>query len=306
MARRIIILLSLWLSALAPSRALAADAVAFVLSERAGAYAQVAAAIRQELKGSVEVSEWLAGEIETPPPIALRAVVAIGTGACRSLSESSVSAPLKLCVLLPRIAFESIAEGARGRGRTLSAVLLDQPLMRQMALIRLALPERRRIAVLLGTETESLNRTLTASAAAQGLRLSLGRIGSADELAGTLQRILVDADALLAVPDSVVFNSHTIQNILRTAFKNRVPLIAFSPAYVRAGALIAVYSTPQQIGRQAGRSLHAALSGRAMPAQQHPQEFEVRINLHVARSLGIDLDDEATLVEQLNELERAR
>ena len=304
--RRIAILLSLWLSALAAPPAVAADAVTFVLSEPGGAYAQVAEAMRYELNGVADVTQRLAGEIETLPPVALRAVVAIGTDACQSLAQSTLSAPFNVCVLLPRVAFERIAEGARARGKTLSAVLLDQPLMRQMALIRLALPERRRVAALLGPETDALGTTLAVSAAAQGLRVSLGRIESPDELAGALQRILVDADALLAVPDSVVFNSHTIQNILRTAFKNRVPLVAFSPAYVRAGALIAVYSTPQQIGRQAGRSLRGALSGRELPAQQHPQEFEVSVNPHVARSLGIDLDDEAALAERLRKMERAR
>lgn len=304
--RRIAILLSLWLSACAPPAAVAADAVAFVLSERGGAYAQVAEAMRSELYGVADVTEQLAGEIEPLLRSALRAVVAVGTDACRSFAQNSLSAPFSMCVLLPKIAYDRIAEGARARGKALSAVLLDQPMARQMALIRLTLPERRRIAVLLGPETDALGTALTASAAAQGLRLSLGRIELPDELAGALQRILVDADALLAVPDSVVFNSHTIQNILRTAFKNRVPLIAFSPAYVRAGALLAVYSTPQQIGRQAGRSLRSALAGRAMPAQQHPEEFEVSVNPHVARSLGIDLDDEATLAERLRKMERAR
>ena len=304
--RRIAILLSLWVTALAAPPAVAADTVVFVLSERGGAYAQVAEAMRRELNGAAEATERLAGEIETLPRVGLRVVVAIGTDACRSIAQSSVSAPFSVCVLLPKIAYDRIAEGARARGKTLSAVLLDQPLRRQMALIRLALPERRRVAALLGPETEALGAALAASAATQGLRIGLGRIESSDELAGALQKILVDADALLAVPDSVVFNSHTIQNILRTAFKNRVPLVAFSPAYVRAGALIAVYSTPQQIGRQAGRSLRAALSGRELPAEQHPQEFEVSVNPHVARALGIELDDEAALAERLRKMERAR
>jgi len=302
--RRIAILLLLGLTAPVPRPAVAADAVAFVLSERGGAYAQVAEAMRRELNGGTEVTERLAGE--ALPHGALRAVAAIGTDACRSLAQSGVAAPIRVCVLLPKIAFERIAEGARVRGNTLTAVLLDQPLARQMALIRLALPERRRVAALLGPETHALGAKLAASAAAQGLRASFGRIESAEELAGALQKILLDADALLAVPDGLVFNSHTIQNILRTAFKNRVPLVAFSPAYVRAGALVAVYSTPQQIGRQAGRSLQGALAGRAMPAQQHPQEFEVSINSHVARSLGIDLDDEAALADRLSRMERAR
>lgn len=304
--RRIAIVLLFGLSALAVRPLWAADAVAFILSERGGAYNEVAEAMRREVNGVADVTQRVAGEIETLARVPLRAVVAIGTEACRSLAQSSVAAPASLCVLLPKIAYDRIAESARARHKALAALVLDQPMARQMALIRLALPERRRIAVLLGPETAALGTALAASAAAQGMRVNLGRIESPDDLAGALQKILVDAEVLLAVPDSVVFNSRTIQNILRTAFKSRVPLVAFSPAYVKAGALVAVYSTPAQVGRQAGRSLRAALAGRELPQQQYPQEFDVSVNAHVARALGIELEDETTLAELLRKMEPAR
>jgi len=303
---RIVIVLLLGLSALGARPAHATDAVIFLLSERGGAYAEVADALHHELGGAAAVTQRLVAEVDSLPQGSPRAVVAIGTEACRALAQNSLAAPLNLCVLLPRLAYERIAEGARARGKVLSAVLLDQPLARQMALIRLALPERRRIAVLLGPETNTLGHALAASAAAHGLSVRLGRVGLPEELAGELHKVLADADLLLAVPDGTVYNSRTIQNVLRSTFMRRVPLVAFSPAYVRAGALLALYSTPAQIGRQAGRALRAALSGRELPPAQHPQEFEVGVNLHVARSLAIDLDDGAALAERLRRMEPAR
>lgn len=303
---RIAAWLVLGLTALAARPACAADAVLFLLSERGGAYAEVAEAMLRELGAAAVVTQRLADEPNGPAQRPLRAAVAIGTGACRSLAQGSLVATINLCVLLPKMAYDRIAESVRGRGRPFSAVLLDQPKPRQMALIRLALPERRRVAVLLGPETAAMGSALAASATALGLDLRLGRVDAPEELANELRRVLAEADVLLAIPDGAVYNGRTIQNILRSTFTSRVPLVAFSPSYVRAGALLALYSTPAQIGRQAGRSLRAALAGRELPPQQYPAEFEVGVNPHVARSLAIEIDDGAALAERLRRTEPAR
>lgn len=303
---RIAAWLVLGLTALAARPAHAADAVLFLLSERGGAYAEAAEAMRRELGAATEVTQRLADEPSGPAQRPLRAAAAIGTGACRSLAQGNVAATINLCMLLPRIAYDRIVEGVRARGRLYSVVLLDQPMSRQMALIRLALPERRRIAVLLGPETATMGNALAASARAQGLSMSLGQVDAPEELAAELRKVLAEADVLLAIPDGAVYNGSTIQNILRSTFMKRVPLVAFSPSYVRAGALLALYSTPSQIGRQAGRTLRAALAGRELPPPQHPTEFEVGVNPHVARSLAIELDDGAALAERLRRAEAAR
>ena len=68
-------------------------------------------------------------------------------------------------------------------------------------------------------------------------------------------------------------------------------MVAFSPAYVRAGALLALYVTPAQIGQQAGELARGVLRGKALPSQAiYAQNFSISVNSHVARSLGLDLD----------------
>ncbi|HUY02335.1 MAG TPA: ABC transporter substrate binding protein, partial [Rhodocyclaceae bacterium] len=118
-----------------------------------------------------------------------------------------------------------------------------------------------------------------------------------------LARALDGADALLAVADPLVYNGNTIENILLASFRAGVPLVAFSPAYVRAGALLGLYSTPAQIGTQAGKMARAVLQGRPLPPPQYPTEFTVEINRHVARSLGLDLNA-AVLARRLQQMER--
>ena len=110
-------------------------------------------------------------------------------------------------------------------------------------------------------------------------------------------------DRLLAVPDASLFNNRTISNILLTAYHHRSPVIGFSPAYVKAGALLALYSTPTQIGQQAGEVARQGLASGSLPPPAAPRHFRISTNPYVARSLGIGLEDASVLRERLERAE---
>ena len=145
------------------------------------------------------------------------------------------------------------------------------------------------------------------SAAEHGVGLTIVEAGPAGNLFPLLRELFDATDVLLALPDPQVFNGLTIQNILTAAYRQRVPLAGFSPAYVKAGALLALYSTPAQLGAQSGEIARAVLAGRPLPPPQAPREFSVGVNADVARSLGIavDADSGAKWAEQLRLKERA-
>lgn len=284
--------------------AAASDTVALVLSARTPAHETVSRTIRAQLPQRVQVVEGMWDESNASHPGAPRITVAVGTRACAKAAESSVATPL-LCVFLPRSAFESIAAEA-AKGRALSALLIDQPLARQLAFIRIALPHARALALLLGPQSAPAELPLLAAASANGLHLVSAAVARSEEIYRALQGLLSGADVLLAVPDAVVFNSSTAQNILRTAYHHRVPIVAFSPSYVQAGAAMALYSTPEQIGKQAGLWVRGALEGVPLPPPQSPQDFSIAVNERVVRGLGLNLENEAVLGERLRKLERAR
>lgn len=281
----------------------ASDAIGLILSEPGGAYAEVAGEVRRSLRSGVAVVEAPSGAVREAGLAQARLAVAIGTQACRAAAEEGSSVPL-LCLLIPRSSYEGIARNARSR--VMSALVLDQPVPRQMALIKSVIPDGRDVAVLLGTESAPLGRTLSRSGAEYGLRILTTVVADADEIPAALQSALGNADVLLAVPDSMIYNSRTVQNILRTAFQAKVPLIAFSPAYVKAGALAAVYTTPAQVGREGARWVNHYLEGRGLPEPRAPAEFAVVVNPNVARALGITADDEGAIAARLRRLEQAR
>lgn len=294
------------------ARAAGAIPVWVVLPENDGMYAETAAVLRAEAEARLPGRiEWqMVRGNDWPAAPAPKWVVAVGVAALQNVEQkffASTAAPMSpmppvLATLLPRQSFEQLAAEATVRVREgrLSAVVLDQPPARQMALIRFALPAVARVGVLAGRATPL--PALEQAAHEAGLRLTAVP-AQGDALFPALRALLPEVDVLLALPDPEVFNSRSVTPILTATYRQRVPLIGFSPAYVKAGALLALYSTPAQIGRQSGAVLAAALAANRLPPTQAPREFVIDINPDVARLFGLRLDA-AQLSEWLGKREQ--
>ncbi|MBL8488170.1 MAG: hypothetical protein JNK22_13890 [Rhodocyclaceae bacterium] len=286
------------LVAAAPARAVD---VALVLSERSPAYQEAADAVRGALEPQTDVVVLGPADLGSLNPNPPRLLVPVGLQALKATVDADLRVPL-LAVLVLRTSYEAVME--RGARRPASAVFLDQPLGRHLDLLRAALPDRRRVAALLGPESAAQAEALRVAARERGLALTIARVGGPEEIYGALQGLLPHADVLVALPDPAVWGAGTIQNILRTLYRESVPLVAFSASYVKAGATLAVHSTPEQVGRQAGQAARAFLAGRPLPAPQPPQQFHIAVNRPVARSLGLRIPDDEPLGIQLRLWER--
>lgn len=286
--------------------------VMIVSSDTAPAYTQAAQALMEGLERmgvpAAQISQSYASDLALrlqtgaiPRPAVF---VALGSEAAQVLLAGKVQAPV-LCALLPQGAFERLMRSTgRSMSARLSAIYLDQPLARQLTLIRLALPQASRLGVVWGPESFANAPNLRDQAAAYGVSLSELALGRGADLSTGLPELLADSDVLLALADPLVFNSSSIQNILLSSFRARVPMVAFSPAYVRAGALLALYTTPAQAGQQAAEQVWQVLQGKPLPDHPiTPTDFEVGVNAHVARALGLTVDA-ASLRMALRRLER--
>jgi hypothetical protein len=278
------------------------------LAETGGVHAEAAEALRAKLDqahpGRIDwrVAHWSQFQSPKPEP---HWVIAVGVAAQRGMQDlfaGDTTPPPLLAVLVPRLTFERIADQKRLRAGSLSAVFLDSPPGRQLELIRQALPAARNVGVLTSGESLGQVPALEKAAHPRGMQLVVSQV-EPKGLYPALQALLPDIDVLLALPDPLVFNGQTATNILTAAYRQQVPLVGFSPAYAKAGALLALYSTPVQVGARAGEMLSQTLPGRSLPAPQSPREFVVSVNRDVARSFGFVLD-ESQLGEQLRQKER--
>ena len=302
-SRQLLLCLLLALVGGLPEAALSAQ-VLLLLSEESRAFTEAAEAIGTELRGAGHRAHTLSLPLRADDGAQLSSnalIVTLGTRAAQAVAALAPRS-LVLHTLLPRSAFEKLP--TRGdEGRRVSAVFIDQPAARQIELLRIALPDWTRIAFITSRESADLGHRLVTSARDRRLRPTLEQLNEESELYPTLQRVLAEPAVLVAVPDAILFNNRTISNILLTAYHLRSPVVGFSPAYVKAGALFALYSTPTQIGQQAGEAARAGLASGSLPPPAAPRHFRVDVNRYVARSMGINLDDATTLQERLERSE---
>jgi ABC-type uncharacterized transport system substrate-binding protein len=207
-----------------------------------------------------------------------------------------------LAAMIPRTAYQAVlAELAPEARRRWSALVLDQPWARQFGLIRLLLPKARQVGLLVGTGNADALSDLRAAAAVQGLTIEANQVADERQMFARLRQLLGKVDVLWALPDPTVITRGTLGGYLMSAYRAGIPVIGYSRAMVDAGALAAVYSTPEEIGRNAAEILARAVQeGTVRSSGLHePRHFSVRLNNGVARSLELNVPDEATLKERL-------
>lgn len=286
-------LLWLALSAL-PGGAIAAE-IAVVLSKRADTHVAFLQALRERLASSKELTLVEAGAAnETIDEDAVRrasAVIAVGAEAANTLARQT-SSPI-LAVLISQANLSAIQ--ARHPKARLGGIVLDQPLARHLRLIRAALPGVTRVGVLLGPQSAPLRNALSEAGEREGLKLAFEQLDDASALLPALEKLLDNSEAILAVPDTTVFTATTARPILLTTYRYRKPMFGYSQAYVTAGALAAVFSSPEGVADQTAAWLLDAGTRFEPPTAAPPRGFSVDVNRHVARALGLAVQSDAAL-----------
>jgi ABC-type uncharacterized transport system substrate-binding protein len=295
--------------ALAAGLSHAGTQIVILSGESSTAYTSATNALTQELVNgglprdaiaALSLAEWRDMRGDMTP----RVLVALGSQATAALVEENLSAPI-LSALIPRQSFERILrQSGRKVSPQLTAIYLDQPLSRQLALIRAALPRAKRVGVLWGPESKGSASQLRALAESSGLQLVEAEAKPDGGGFPDMRQVLTTSDVFLALADPSVFNSNSIQNLLLSAFRANVPMVAFSPAYVRAGAWLSLQVTPNQVGQQLASLVQSVLLGAVLPDHTlESTDFEVSVNEHVGRSLNLKADA-AELRLHLRRLER--
>ena len=219
-------------------------------------------------------------------------IVTAGSDALRQALSHGSSTPI-IATLLPRLSYEKIvAEFAKNRGR-ITAIYLDQPPARQAVFLRHLLLGLKRVGILYSSETRpsaNLNRQIFSQA---GLTLEAEDSDTDNSLLPAINALLPRVNVLLANPDSTIYKRDNIKAILITSYRHQRPVVAFSPAFVNAGAFAALYSTPTQIAQQTAELI--THMGSTLPAPMAPNQFAISINQNVAQALGLPSPDEANI-----------
>jgi len=280
--------------------------VSLVMSDSSPPYRQFANSFNSALTASkAEVNI-----VESPVISATHAdlIVAVGMKAAE-LAAAQFDTPV-LVAMVPEAGYRELLAHAPPQKSPviISAIFLNQPWNRWLDFLHAALPERRKIGLLYSSDKHIDIEGLRKNIAARGGSLIAQPVRSADELFAGLESVLANSDVLLAIPDSTIYSSNNIRNILLTSYRHGVPLIGISQSYINAGAVCAIFSTPEQLAEQTSTMVISFARTGQLPEPQYPAAFTIAVNQQVARSLGIAVPSQETIRGQMNnaQMDKAR
>lgn len=274
--------------------------IALILSDSGGVFSEFSEQLQKSLAGS----NWRISAVVLPDNLATAAGVqratlwlSLGEEATRTALASG-KAPALIASLLGRYQFEQLLKEQSFRPPGgITALVLDQPLARQLLFIDSLLPGKKRLGFLLASETEARSAQIHQQALNHGFAAEFEAAGDDDSVLPAANRLFARSDAVLALPDSRLFNRSNLRPLMLASFRLQRPLIGYSPAMVQAGAIAALYSTPGQLAEQIA---HQLVTPHPRPALvQYPENFTFAYNHQAARSLGLDLPEEPALMRTL-------
>ena len=226
-------------------------------------------------------------ETGTVLPEKANIVITFGTRAA-SFVESTATQDHLILAMLPRQS--TIAQERIPSLEGTSRIYLDQPYSRYFELIKATMPRVARVGLLLHASDSGESEALQSAASESDLILKIEYVENVQTIGESLSRLLGNIDVFLAIPDSRIHNNKTISNILTTAYRNHIPVVGFSSAYVKAGATEAIYTSLDDIAHQVSDVTVKLLTHKSRKAVvQQAKYFSVAFNFEVARSLGLTI-----------------
>jgi putative tryptophan/tyrosine transport system substrate-binding protein len=210
-----------------------------------------------------------------------------------SLGSLATRASLKNTDGIPIVA-GLILDGEFLKARSnVTGVSMEFPLELQLQWISRVLPGCKNVGMIYSTAQAGKIGQAVKAAKQAGMELRAEAVKTPSELPLAMDSLAKRADVLWGLPDEMVFNPQTAKHILLYSFRNRIPVVGISDAWVKAGALFALTWDYKDLGRQCGEMAVQILQGtppQALPLS-YPRKVGMVLNLKTALQLKVDIPE---------------
>jgi hypothetical protein len=211
-------------------------------------------------------------------------VVAVGPAALHEVTGRDCDCAVISAFTSSQVFRSVLASVPPARAATMTAVYAEPAPADQLRLVSLLYGRPVRIAAIVGRDTSFLKPAL------QG-QVEVQDFAAGDDINRILSRI-AQTEVLLALPDSEIYNTENIRNILLSTYRHKQALIGFSADMVKAGALASTYSEVEDIDVQVAEMAASFVATGVLPPPQFPRYFHTVVNEGVARSLDVRVSGE--------------
>lgn len=187
-----------------------------------------------------------------------------------------------------------------------SDLITAQPECRHIQLIKSLNPYWTSVGVLSSVGSSDIAAALTRCAIEYNINLQVYAITDNSDLLVTLEAAIEDNRVLLAITDPLIYNSHSVKNILLTAYRHRKPVIGYSDSFVQAGAVAAIFTSPQTVSDKAVSIITEFFDNNWQFDRNiySTNDFSISINRQVATSLEISLPGKRTIRKNIERMSK--
>ncbi len=208
----------------------------------------------------------------------LQLIIAVGSRAAAEIGSRRPSVPMVSTMVLHGPELEGSAH-----------VDLDLSLATQLSAMRVLWPHHSRVGIIRNPARSRYSAdALESQARKEGFLPVVVDCDGPGHLLKAVAEIKGKADFLLCFPDPDLYNAVTIKPLVLASLEARLPVVGFSPAFVRAGAAAGIFPDYRDIGRQTGEMALQRLRGGEWADNESPRKLQVAVNQRVARLLGIE------------------
>ncbi len=245
-----------------------------------------------------------AGNVDALPKLAEEVVREGGVDVIVAISTAAAMAAYHATQTIPIVAFTAVDPVESGLANNLArpgrnvtgiAVFSEETTVKRVELMREVVPRAVRLATVTTKVTDGPQSFDPVLETGRKLGFTVERVNIDDpaDLANALSpEVLTRFEALVFVPD-VVLNAHMAEIIKLVGLSKR-PAIFASPDWVANGGFMSFGPDFSDATRHLIAQLDRVLKG-AKPGDlpfERPTKFDLRINLRVAKALGIELSPE--------------
>ncbi len=177
-------------------------------------------------------------------------------------------------------------------GKNVSGISLDVPIQSMFAQFLMTVPGLKRLGILYHPKHHEPRRQEAARVAAEyGLELVALPVEEAAAVPKVFAALAPKIDAFWMLPDQVIYTASNFSHLQQQCLQRKLPFMAFSEEFVRAGALLSISPDYRAIGMQA-----ALMAGELLSQQAKPQgEPETRVVAPVGTTLVFNRRTAASL-----------
>ena len=212
-------------------------------------------------------------------------ILAVGILATTLVKEQFTNVPIIFCMVINHERFN--LEGANVTGISSEASTRDQ-----FAVLKELLGTQRNVGVIYDPmKTGRIVSEADLVAKRFEFNLLKAEVASESEVASALTGMVDKIDALWIVPDGTVVTKESLEIILKTSQKHRLPVFCTSSAIVRAGALVSISPDYRQTGIQAAQLAQTLLTNSTVISLgvKQPDKLKVTLNTQTAGIIRVDI-----------------